>query len=86
MTEYLETPQAMDGRDFTRLAKVSIAWLNAVPSTLIAVIARIGIAGVFWRSARTKVDGWQVKDSAIYLFEEENALPVTCHSPGGNGK
>ena len=76
MTEHLEPTQAVDGRDLTRLAKASIGWLNAIPSSVIALIARIGVAGVFWRSGQTKVEGWQVTDSALYLFEEEYALPI----------
>ncbi len=75
MTGYLDTTQAMEGRDLTRLARTAVGWLNAVPSSAIALIARIGIAGIFWRSGQTKVDGWQVTDSTIYLFEEEYALP-----------
>ncbi len=76
MTDYLDATQAMGSRDPTRLAKTAIGWLNAVPSSAIALIARIGIAGVFWRSGQTKVNEWQVTDSTIYLFEEEYALPL----------
>jgi len=76
VTDYLDSARAMEGRDLTRLAKTATGWLNAVPSSAIALIARIGIAGIFWRSGQTKVDGWQVTDSTIYLFEEEYALPL----------
>ncbi len=38
---------------------------------------RLGLGGVFWASARTKVDGLMtVSDSTFWLFEEEYALPV----------
>ncbi len=38
---------------------------------------RLGLGGVFWASARTKVDGLlTVSDSTFWLFEEEYALPV----------
>jgi putative oxidoreductase len=76
MTNHLESTRAMAGRDPIRLAKTAIGWLNAIPSSAIALIARIGVAGVFWRSGQTKVEGWQITDSAIYLFEEEYALPL----------
>ncbi len=76
MTQYTEATQAIEGRNLTRIARTAIGWLNAIPSSAIALIARIGIAGVFWRSGQTKVDGWQVTDSAIYLFEEEYAVPL----------
>jgi len=75
MTDYVDSTQAMEGRDPIRLAKTVTGWLNTIPSSAIALIARIGVAGVFWRSGQTKVNGWQLSDGAIYLFEEEYALP-----------
>ena len=53
---------------------VSIA--NMIPDSALSLIARIGIAGVFWRSGQTKVNGFEVTDSTYYLFREEYALPV----------
>lgn len=47
-----------------------------IPHDLIALVARLGIAGVFWQSGQTKVEGWHVSDSAIYLFENEYRLPL----------
>lgn len=44
---------------------------------VIAVLMRFGIAGVFFLSGRTKVDGLlSVSDSARFLFEEEYRLPL----------
>ncbi len=38
---------------------------------------RLGLAGVFWTSARTKVDGLlSVSDTTYLLFEEEYRLPL----------
>ena len=53
-----------------------IALFSLIPHDLIALIARLGIAGTFWRSGQTKVDGWQVTDTAVYLFENEYRLPL----------
>jgi len=53
-----------------------IGALKVIPSSAISLIARIGIAGLFWRSGQTKVDGWHITDSTLYLFEEEYALPI----------
>ena len=50
--------------------------LNAIPTSAISLVARIGVAGLFWRSGQTKVDGWHITDSTLYLFEEEYALPI----------
>ena len=47
------------------------------PDWLLALAARCGIAGVFFLSGRTKVDGLlTVSDSAYMLFAEEYALPL----------
>jgi putative oxidoreductase len=44
---------------------------------LLALAARFGIAGVFWYSGRTKVDGiLTVSDSAVALFADEYQVPL----------
>ena len=49
----------------------------ATPHTLLALVNRVGVASIFWLSARTKVDGWfTVSDSAYTLFREEYKLPL----------
>ena len=52
------------------------ARLERIPHDLIALAARIGTAGVFWQSARTKVSGFSITDSTYFLFQEEYALPL----------
>jgi putative oxidoreductase len=47
-----------------------------VPQDLIALAARVFPAVVFWQSARTKVEGFGIKDSTYFLFEHVYALPV----------
>lgn len=54
----------------------AITRLNAIPHWAIALMARLGVAGVFWRSARTKVDGWSITDNTFFLFEEEYQVPL----------
>lgn len=49
---------------------------NIVPQDLVALAARIFPAIVFWQSARTKVEGFSIKDSTYFLFENVYALPV----------
>lgn len=44
--------------------------------TVLLLAARLALAGIFWRSGRTKVDGWfTLSDSAVALFAEEYQLP-----------
>ncbi len=55
-----------------------IAWPEAaIPEWLIALVTRLGVAGVFFMSGRTKVDGLlHIKDSTYALFESEYRLPL----------
>lgn len=58
----------------TLLANVA-TWLT--PHSLLALVNRVAIAGIFWLSARTKVDGWfTISDSAYALFRDEYKLPL----------
>jgi putative oxidoreductase len=52
------------------------AWLETIPHDLIALIGRIAIGTVFWRSAMTKIDGFSLKSSTFYLFENDYRLPL----------
>lgn len=47
------------------------------PEALVALVARLGIAAVFWQSGRTKVDGLlTLKLSTYSLFAEEYQVPL----------
>ncbi|MGE0036052.1 MAG: DoxX family protein [Xanthobacteraceae bacterium] len=50
--------------------------MSAIPYWFLALLTRISIAAVFWRSGQTKVDGWRLSDSAIELFRTEYKLPL----------
>jgi len=48
-----------------------------VPDSLLALVARVSIAAIFFQSGRTKVEGvLTVSDSARTLFEQEYRLPL----------
>jgi len=50
---------------------------RSLPDWLLLLIARLGIASVFFLSGRTKVDGiLHITDSAYSLFETEYKLPL----------
>jgi len=59
-----------------RIVEQGLKALNAIPNDLVALIARLSIAAVFWQSGQTKVEGWKLSDSALYLFENEYKLPL----------
>ncbi len=52
-----------------------IGLMEAIPYWAVALLTRVSIAAVFWRSGATKVEGFQVTDGAIELFRSEYALP-----------
>ena len=48
-----------------------------LPEALLLLVARLGIASIFFLSGRTKVDGWlTVTDTTYELFRSEYALPL----------
>jgi putative oxidoreductase len=46
-----------------------------IPDWLLLLGARLFPAAVFWQSGRTKLDGWNINESAAFLFQEEYRLP-----------
>ena len=50
---------------------------RALSHDVLALANRLALAGVFWLSGRTKVDGLlSVNDSALALFADEYKLPI----------
>jgi len=59
------------------LGRLAACLHRAVPDDLIALASRVGVAGVFWLSGRTKVDGlFTLTDTTFLLFREDYALPL----------
>ena len=69
-----------------KLAEKPLGILKAIPEDILALTARAAIATVFWRSAQTKISGWNfldqswqfynLSDSTFLLFQYEYDLPV----------
>lgn len=72
----MTTPTAFSGR-FWQLRATLLSLLQTVPDDFLLLLARFFPAAVFWQSGRTKVDGWQISENAVYLFQEEYRLPLT---------
>ncbi|QNK01420.1 DoxX family protein [Dyella telluris] len=52
-------------------------WTDFIPDALLLLVARLGIAAVFFQSGRTKVEGFlTIKPSTYDLFASEYALPL----------
>jgi putative oxidoreductase len=68
----------------------AIALLGHVPDAWIALLGRLSIAAIFWKSGQTKVEGFaldlvagefqlgipRLSDSAVALFRDEYRLPL----------
>ena len=60
-----------------RLLKTGRNLAEGIPYSLVALIARLSVASVFWRSGLTKIDEtFQVKSTTFFLFKEEYKVPV----------
>jgi putative oxidoreductase len=61
----------------TPFERMATAARTLLPSSLLLLVQRLGIAAVFFMSGRTKVDGLlTVNDSAFELFRSDYALPL----------
>jgi len=77
MNDFIATagPSAGTGGIAAAFSK-AVSLAGSIPDWALSLVARIGVAGVFWRSGQTKVNGFEVTDSTYYLFREEYKLPV----------
>lgn len=58
-------------------ATSSLRLSRLMPESLLLLVARLGIAAVFFQSGRTKVEGlFTIKASTYQLFASEYALPL----------
>ncbi|KRA66400.1 DoxX family protein [Caulobacter sp. Root655] len=74
MTTSVLAPSSPLTRPFAQLAGIA---RKALPDDLVLLVARLGIASVFFLSGRTKVDGvLHITDGTYSLFAEEYALPL----------
>jgi putative oxidoreductase len=74
----MSRPQGPRLRDLMRRAN---GLGDHIPRDIVQVCARVFPAMVFWQSARTKVDGFSIKDSTYFLFEHVYALPLIPSAP-----
>ncbi len=62
-----------------KLIKKAINMVSgAVPEAIALLFARVALAGIFWRSARTKVEDGSfltMKDITVDLFRDEYGMP-----------
>lgn len=69
-----------------KLRNLVDACTACIPEDLVALVSRLAIASVFWRSVQTKIAGWEVfgqslqffnvTPSTVMLFQYEYQLPL----------
>ncbi len=73
-TELVAIPM---GRPRVASSTLAARWSGVLPDALLLLIARLGIASVFFLSGRTKVEGFlSIKPSTYDLFASEYHLPL----------
>lgn len=66
-----------DGSEFALQQRIATFASKALPTSLLLLVMRLGIAAIFFLSGRTKVEGWfTITDSTYELFAFEYALPL----------
>lgn len=84
------TPARLAAHSPTARVEQAIALLGRIPDSLIALLGRFAIAGIFWKSGQTKIQGLAIdivsgdfslgfprlSDSALALFRDEYKLPL----------
>ena len=72
------------------LVAMAVALMSRMPHSLIALLGRFAVAGVFWKSGQTKIEGLEIdivegtfqlglprlSESAVDLFRDEYQLPL----------
>lgn len=53
-----------------------VGYYDRIPLLVIALLARIIIGLVFFRSGLTKIDGFALRDATFFLFESEYHVPL----------
>ena len=60
----------------TALIKTALRAFDHIPLALLALLARVVIGLVFFRSGLTKIDGFALRDATFVLFATEFKVPL----------
>jgi putative oxidoreductase len=59
-----------------RLLETGRSLAERIPHSAVALVSRLAVASVFWRSGQTKVSGFSIREETFYLFREEYKVPL----------
>jgi putative oxidoreductase len=58
------------------LLKKGRSLAERIPESVVALVSRVAIANIFWRSGQTKVSGFSIREETFFLFREEYKVPL----------
>ena len=60
----------------TAMLEAGRSLAERIPYSVVALLSRIPVAQVFWRSGQTKVSGFHLREETFVLFREEYEVPL----------
>jgi putative oxidoreductase len=60
----------------TTMLEAGRSLAERIPYSAVALLSRIAVAQVFWRSGQTKVSGFHLREETFVLFREEYKVPL----------
>ncbi len=58
------------------LIRTILNWLEKMPHALLALLARLGLAAVFWGAGMEKMNNWKIKAETFEAFATEYKIPL----------
>jgi putative oxidoreductase len=60
----------------SKLLETGRSLTERIPDSAVALVSRLAVASVFWRSGQTKVSGFSIREETFDLFREEYKVPL----------
>ena len=58
------------------LIRAILNWLEKMPHAVLALLARVGLAAVFWQAGMDKMTNWKIKSETFEAFANEYNIPL----------
>ncbi len=58
------------------LIRAILDWLGKMPHAVLALLARLGLAAVFWNAGMDKMTNWRIKAKTFQEFATEYNIPL----------
>ena len=64
------------------LIRTILVWLEKTPHNCLALLARLGIAAIFWRAGMDKMTNWSISNETYTAFIEKYDIPLFSSAIG----